>query len=307
MYKKELNNHVLDKDVHVSSKEKEDWNNCTCNGDGSGEGQEQIQIPTKLSELENDTNFVTAEGMSVYATEKEVRSWLDGYQKKDDIPEGTVLMQDVNCSKVSIKDAKSIGLSVQDNKISTKAYTAQIASIVSNISSAEYGTSPQITLTAQYKQGDMRSLSVTGGSFRNTPISLQLVDEILNITQPIKYTLTFIPTEDPSGTAEVTISVSKRYYTWYSDNGNITTIPDNASNQLLTQKPSKININADSGKYTYIALPISWNADPSQFKVDGLSFANLIIGTCDGQYGLENDYIIIRSSETGIGQLTITT
>lgn len=323
--------HLNDKSAHVTDEEKEKWNEKECSSSGSSDSSDDATsstvIPTKISELENDVNFLTTDDMSIYATEEEVRSWLDGYQEKDGVSSGVgsgsgegsegdddevtdnVIISKfrIDPEKASLSGAKSIYLSYKDGKLSIKPFTAQTASLSVNPTSAEYGSTVNVTLTASYKQDEMQQVTVSGGNLGTKKIVTTITDTVTGITNPVTYTLNYTPKEDNPGTSQATVNVSKKYYTWYSSGTTASSIPNDAQSSLLTGKPGSISINAPVGAYTYLAFPKSWNVNVANFKVGGFSFGYVSAGECSGKYGLTNDYVVIRSAQHSLGNITITT
>jgi len=90
--KRELREHTENNDIHVTAEDKERWNSTSeaifGSSDSSDGDTSSTIIPTKVSDLENDVPYLTTDDMSVYATEEEVRSWLDNYVTKDEYEEG---------------------------------------------------------------------------------------------------------------------------------------------------------------------------------------------------------------------------
>lgn len=88
MLSQNMSEHISDNDVHVTAEDKERWNSAADSILGSSDPSEEGNtssstiIPTKVSDLENDVPYLTSDNMSVYATEEEVRAWLDDYVTK---------------------------------------------------------------------------------------------------------------------------------------------------------------------------------------------------------------------------------
>lgn len=334
MLKKELEQHLQDDSAHVTEEEKEKWNerdnSSSSSSDSSDDATSSTVIPSKISELENDVDYLTREDLSMYATEEEVRSWLDGYEMKsnmysgegsgsegssdDDDDEYTdeVIIDKfrVDPSKTPLTGVKSIYLHYdrQDGKLSIKPFTAQTASLSVSPASAEYGTTVNVMLTAAYKMDEMTQVTVTGGNLGTKKIIQTLTDTISGITDTVSYTLNYTPKEDEAGKDTKSILVSKKMYIWHSNGSTQDSIPSNASSSLYTGKPGSITFDAPNGQYAYIAFPNSWNVNPATFKVGGFSFGYISVkNNANGPYGLTGDYTIIRSAQTGLGKTTINT
>lgn len=314
--KKQVAEHLADEDIHVTKEDKEKWNtkdsDSSSSSDSSDDKNSVTSIPTKLSELENDMKFVTADDMSVYATEEEVRSWLDGYQTKgssssdgESSSSSTISGFNISTDKVSLSGVKSIYLDYTDGVLSIKPFTAQVATLTVSPTSAEYGTNVSVTLTANYTKDEMKKLQVSGGNLDDkTTITSTLTDTIVSISNNETYTLYYTPTEDTAGTAKATVSVSKRVYTWYSDTEGATSIPDDATSALYTGNPGSLSVNAKSGMYTYFAYPKDMMSY-TKFTVNGFAYACKQITTCN-KYSTD-DYVIVQSTNPSLGSITVKT
>ena len=330
MLSQDMSEHISNDNIHVTAEDKERWNSTAeaifGSSDPSDGDTSSTIIPTKVSDLENDVPYLTPDDMSMYATEEEVRSWLDDYVTKREYAEddgsgsysgdnGEYVDGDIidkfriDENKTELAGAKYIYLDFENNRLKLKTSKAQTATVKVVPASMEYKTSGSVVVTATYVPADMQSLSLVSSTDATahdatTPVTYTIASMNNNIT----FTLHYVPTEDVPGDAYTTLAVSKKYYKWYSSNASETTIPfSTATATLLTGKPSSINVNAGTGNYTYLAFPKSWNVNTANFKSGGFDFGHSTVnGDANGPYSETEDCIIIKSSQTGLNA-TITT
>lgn len=327
LLKRELREHTENNDIHVTAEDKERWNSTSeaifGSSDSSDGDTSSTIIPTKVSDLENDVPYLKEDDLSMYATEAEVRSWLDNYVTITDYEagegnhysgnEGEYVDGDIidkfqiDDTKAALAGAKSVYLAFEDNKLSVKVAKAQTASLKLIPDSLEYKSSGTVLARATFTPAEMQSLEVHS-ALDGTPRDASNGDvsySITNFAQQCTFTLNYTPVSDTPGSAHADLKVAKRYYVWY-DNANSSHTLTTSEGTLLTGKPSSIAINAPSGKYTYLAFPKSWNVNVDNFKVGGFDFGNLAPVDANGPYGDTDDYIIVRSTEAGL-EGTITT
>lgn len=90
--KRELREHTENNDIHVTAEDKERWNSTSeaifGSSDSSDGDTSSTIIPTRDDWMEDLKDYVTKDDMSVYATEAEVRAWLDNYVTTADYEAG---------------------------------------------------------------------------------------------------------------------------------------------------------------------------------------------------------------------------
>lgn len=327
LLKQELREHTENNDIHVTAEDKERWNSTSeaifGSSDSSDGDTSSTIIPTKVSDLENDVPYLKEDDLSMYATEAEVRSWLDNYVTKatyeagesnhysgneGEYVDGDIIDKfQIDDTKAALAGAKSVYLAFEDNKLSVKVAKAQTASLKLIPDSLEYKSSGTVLARAVFVPAEMQSLEVhyTGDGTPKDASAGDVSYNIQSLTQQQTFTLNYTPVSDTPGSAHANLNVSKRYYVWY-DNANSSHTLTTSEGTLLTGKPSSIAINAPSGKYTYLAFPRSWNVNVDNFKVGGFDFGNLEPVFINGPYGDTDDYVLVRSTEAGL-EGTITT
>lgn len=334
LLKKEIEQHIDDKSAHVTEEDKQKWNEpdtpSSSSSSSSGDATSSAVIPTHVSDLKQDIDYLKRDDLSYYATEEEVRSWLNGYWSKEDVlPGGGSSSEDssddevsdediidkfrVSPNKTPLNNTKYIGLQFNDGKLSIKAFNAQTASLSTDKQNGiEYKTSSSVTITVNCKDEEMQSYVVSGGNLVPVRDTKSVVDQISNMVNSITYTLNYTPKEDNAGTASAIVPVTKRYYTWYNTNANVNTIPNvDSSGSLSSKMPSQMTVNGPANCYIYIAYPTSWGVDISKFmdRDTNYPFVCEEVCTCNGpsSYGETNNYKIVRSKETSLGQVKVNT
>lgn len=335
LLKRELREHTENNDIHVTAEDKERWNSTSeaifGSSDPSDGDTSSTIIPTKVSQLVNDEGYLK-EIPSYYATEAEVRSWLDNYVTITDYEagegnhysgnEGEYVDGDIidkfkiNSDAVSINSGtKSLKLELDKvtNELKLKAIQAFTAKLKLSPTYLEYKQSGNVTATAEFTSGTMNSLSVWHDN-ETTPVDVMsdpLYQHTYSISPmpstSIKFSLAYESINGDTNTVPANLSVAKRWYWWYSTTDGESTIPQNAQNELRTSKPAELQCAASSNQYIYMAFPKSWAVDADKFKYDNtLNFeygdANNVNTTKDasGFYGDTNDYIIVQSKQKGL-------
>ena len=168
--KRELREHTENNDIHVTAEDKERWNSTSeaifGSSDSSDGDTSSTIIPTKVSDLVNDEGYLK-EIPSYYATEDEVRSWLDNYVTITDYEagegnhysgnEGEYVDGDIidkfkiSSDAVSINSGtKSLKLELDKvtNELKLKAIQAFTAKLKLSPTYLEYKQSGDVTATA---------------------------------------------------------------------------------------------------------------------------------------------------------------
>ena len=316
--------HINNGDVHVTLEDKEKWNsvseavlNSSIEDD---DGNPVIEIPENVSYFNNDANYVSSQDLSYYATEEEVRSWLNGYITREEYEaddgsgsysgdngeyvDGDIIDKfQLDTTKQNVAGTKSFYLAFEAGKLKLKRFTGQSASL-SQPEGVEYKQSASRTFTATYTDADMTSVVLKEGAntiktFAQNDHTCTVTFNAGDFTANKTYTLYYTPTEDTAGTDSKTIPVLKRWYMWYGGASASNTLTL-SSGTLSSGKPSSISVSAPTGQYVYLAFPTSWNVNTGNFKVGGFEFGHTTLSNINGPYGETGDYKVIRSSQTGI-------
>lgn len=332
LMKRELREHTGNNDIHVTAEDKERWNSTSeaifGSSDPSDGDTSSTIIPTKVSDLENDVPYLTTDDMSVYATEEEVRSWLDNYVTKDEYEEGEgshysgndgeyvdgdiIDKFQIDDTKAALAGAKSVYLAFEDNKLSVKVAKAQTASINTYsggdvINFIEYGQSATVVAMAGFTNEEMNSVKIYSSS-DPTPVDVtetkQTTYQVNNMQNPITYTVSYTPKDDVPGTNTKTVYVGRKLYIWASSNDSESSIPQNATGILYAGNPAPRPVNLQSGQYQYVAYPNIWGI--SRFIDEGQNqdFAVTEITDHANGYG-QGDYTIIRTTQSGLTNKTL--
>lgn len=335
LLKRELREHTENNDIHVTVEDKERWNSTSeaifGSSDSSDGDTSSTIIPTKVSDLVNDEGYLK-EIPSYYATEDEVRSWLDNYVTKDEYEEGEsshysgnegeyvdgdiIDKFKISNDAVSINSGtKSLKLELDSvtNELKLKAIQSFTARLQLYPSFVEYKRPETVNAKAVFTSETMNSLSVWNDN-ETTPVDITsdpLYEHSYSILSmpatPIKFSLAYESITGDTNTVTANLAVAKKWYWWYSTTDGENTIPQNAQNEVRTSKPAELQCTANTNQYTYMAFPKSWGVSADKFKYDNtLNFeygdANNTNTTKDasGFYGDTNDYVIVQSKQKGL-------
>lgn len=322
--------HTSNDSIHVTEEDKERWNSAaeaiSNSSDQTDDDTSSAMTAEDVLQLVDDQGYIK-EIPSHYATEEEVRSWLNDYvtyeyygthdgggsqNSNEDWTDGDIIdrfkldetAKPINSSTKSIR----LVLNKESNEIQLQTIQSFSAQIKITPNHLEYKQPGKIKAEAIFTDGTMRSVEVWN-DLESTPVDVMSLPHNYSIASmpasSVKFNLAYESITGDTNTIYTSLSVYKKWYHWNSSTSGETTIPNDAQNELRESKPSDFQCTAGSQQYTYMAFPKSWNVNPANFTYGGMSFDYVKDGNGDipetnGKYGDTNDYIIVQSTEKGL-------